>query len=487
METEESKKGISKRTIDSIIGISIMLFFRYLPLNLPGLTPMGMEVVGIFIGALWLWSTVEPLWSSLLSVIMVGFSSYTTMGKMMSQLLGNTTAIQTMFLMLFTASLMYYGITKYIVRACLTVKFANGKPWMVTLLLIGSSYLMAAFVGPFASIYLFMPIMYEVYREVGFTKEDAYVKITLILVMVMSVIGSVVAPYRSATLSLLSTYQNQAGAEYINDGIFFLYTFFLGCVILIVSLLVSKFILKPNVTPLKELDVPKLNKEALPPMTKQQKIIMFAFVSLIFFMLFPSLLQNQIPLMATLSQYSASVPMITVVVLSAIQLEGKPVFEFQKLMAKQFNWGTYFLTVVAIYFGGVLTAEGVGLTDFISISLGPLFESATPFMFTFIVLITSAFLTNISNSTVIGLLLIPVVSTFAVEMEMAAAPLITLLTFTVLSTATMTPGSSPYAAIMFGNTEWLTPKDIYKYAFIFLLVQLGVIIFLGIPLINIIL
>lgn len=60
--------------IHALVGAGIMLFFRYLPISLPEVTPVGMEVLGIFLGTLYLWTFVDPIWGSLLSIGMLGFS-----------------------------------------------------------------------------------------------------------------------------------------------------------------------------------------------------------------------------------------------------------------------------------------------------------------------------------------------------------------------------------------------------------------------------
>ena len=67
---------VSAKTIHAIIGVAIMLLFPRLPIALPHVTPVGMEILGIFIGTLYLWTTVDPIWASLLSIFMVGVSSY---------------------------------------------------------------------------------------------------------------------------------------------------------------------------------------------------------------------------------------------------------------------------------------------------------------------------------------------------------------------------------------------------------------------------
>lgn len=39
--------------IHSAVGVGIMLFFRYLPISLPEVTPVGMEILGVFLGTLY--------------------------------------------------------------------------------------------------------------------------------------------------------------------------------------------------------------------------------------------------------------------------------------------------------------------------------------------------------------------------------------------------------------------------------------------------
>ena len=58
-----SRSKDMKTYIHSIIGIIIMFGFGYLPAPEP-ITPMGMQVLGIFIGLIYLWCLVDLLWPS---------------------------------------------------------------------------------------------------------------------------------------------------------------------------------------------------------------------------------------------------------------------------------------------------------------------------------------------------------------------------------------------------------------------------------------
>ncbi|MBO5429077.1 MAG: citrate transporter, partial [Peptococcaceae bacterium] len=47
--------------------------------------------------------------------------------------------------------------------------------------------------------------------------------------------------------------------------------------------------------------------------------------------------------------------------------------------------------------------------------------------------------------------------------------------------AMLTPGACPYAALVWGNREWLTTKEIYKYSSIIMLIFWVLIFAVGYP------
>lgn len=483
----KGKERKNKEMMHTVIGIGIMILFQFIP-TFSQMTDLGMSILGIFIGTLYLWSTVDPLWSSLLPVLMVGFTSYDTMSNVVSSYLGNATTFQLLFTMIFTSALLYYGITKHIVRFCLSLKAVNGKPWAITFLLMGTNFLTAVFIGPFASIFIFFPIMYDVYEQVGFKKEDLYVKITLIQVVILSLIGSAITPYRGSVLSTLNFFtsliaEDTTGQVKVNDGQYFLYTFALGCIMLVVFTLFSKFVLKTNVEPLRNFSLEDIQKTELAPMNTQQKVLLGSFGVYIFWQLFPAFFEN-IPIMAFLSSNTNAASATVVVVLMLIQIDGKPVIEFQKIMTQKFSWATYFLSATAIFFGTVLTSDVVGLKGTLNVLLEPVFANISVFMFFVLLVIFIAILTNIGNNIVMGMLLIPIAYTYASSNGLSAVPMVMILTFTANAVAALTPAASAYSAIMFGNTEWLNMKDIYKYSTCFVVIELIIILLVGIPLVE---
>ncbi len=55
-----------------------------------------------------------------------------------------------------------------------------------------------------------------------------------------------------------------------------------------------------------------------------------------------------------------------------------------------------------------------------------------------------------------------------------------------LHVALLTPAASPYAAVLFGNRDWLPQKDIFKYGFAIVLMAIVLYTTVGVRLIRII-
>lgn len=484
----EKKKSISTVAIHSAIGIAIMFLFRFLPVSLPQVTPTGMEILGIFIGTLYLWTTVDPIWSSVLCIAAIGLSSYAPMAGVLSTAFGAPVVVQILFMMVFAGALVEEKVTLYVGRWFLTRKVVEGRPWVFTLVVcMGCCVMSFVMASPFVPIFLFWPIMYGVFQQLGITRDDKYAKLIIILVVFGALLGFPVPPYASNGLALLSNYRGiaaNAGSDVvINDAMYFVCTMILALIILTITILFCKFVLKPDVSKLKALKIADLNKNPLPPMSLRQKVLGLSFCVFVLCMLLPGWAPT-LPGMAFLSANSLGLAMIFVAILSAIPLQDGPVMNFNRVMTAQMSWPSYFIIVAAILLGNVLTAENTGISAFLNAVLTPIFSGMSTVTFIIVMMVLLMVLTNLCNSLVIGMIMQPVILNFCMTNGINAAPIVTLSIFFVLSCAMVTPAASPFAAMMFGNKNWLDAKDIYKYASIIVLLELVLVLVIGIPLTN---
>ena len=485
------EKQIKASYVHFIIGFVIMILFRFIPLGvLPNITEIGLQVMGIFIGTVYLWSTIDPTVASIVSICMIALSDFGPAESVLATCFGNPTVVQMLFLMIFMGGLTNRKFTVYIARWIMTRRFMEGRPWVFTFVMMLGAYLMSVFIGVFAPVFLFWPILYGVFEEVGYKKTDTYPKLLVIGIVIAALIGFPVPPYMSNALALLGNYRGLLAnfptlteGILISDATYFLVCFSLGLILIISVVFIMKYIFRPDVEPIKQISIDMLRKNPLPPMSKAQKVYGIFLGIFIFCMLVPSLLPNA-PILGFINQNSLAVPIVLVAILVLIQFEDGSVLRFSAVMGKDFAWPTYFLCTSAILIGGVVTNESTGVTAFLNTILSPIFSQMSGSMFAIVLLISVVVLTNVCNSLVIGMILQPVVLTYCATAGVNPAPLITLLIFTVLLTAACTPAASPLAAMLFGNKEYLTSSDVYKYTSVIVAVELVVILVLGIPLVN---
>ena len=486
---KQKEINVSARTlVHSAIGVAIMILFRFLPLHLPEITEVGMEVLGIFIGTLYLWTTVDPGWASLMSIAMIGFSNYAPMPQLLQQCFGNATLVQIFFLMIMSGALVHYKITAYIGRFFLTRKFSNGRPWVLTFVICAGCFFMAAFVNTFTAIFLFWPVLYGMFDEVGYKQGDALPRIMLTLVVVASLIGFPVAPFAQNGLALLSNFADITGkmmgeAVQVNNAAYMGVAIIMGFCMITGCILFSKFVLRPDTKDLQNFDVSLLNRNPLPPMSLQQKCISYGFVILVLSMLLPSLFPTA-PGMAFLKQNSNGLALFVTAVLGALMVKDETVMDVSEVMKTNFNWPSYFIIAAAILIGSVMTSESTGVSAFLKVILSPIFHGLSPFAFTIFLLLMAVILTNLCNSLVIGMILQPVVVTYCMETGAAAQPIVTLLIIFVLLSAAITPAASPFAAILHSNKEWVPTKYVYMYTIPYVLIELAIVLIIGVPLSN---
>ncbi len=393
------------------------------------------------------------------------------------------------FLMMMSGALVYYKITLYIGRFFLTRKVTNGKPWLLVYVVCIGSYLIAGFINCFTAILLFWPVLYDIFNEVGYKKGDAFPRVVLTLVVVSALIGFPMAPYMQNGLALLSNFAKitenlPEGSIHVNNVSYMAVAITLGFLMMTANLLYSKFVIRPDASKLKDYDVESINKNPLPPMSLQQKVVAGGFVLLVLGMMFPSLLPS-LPGMPFLAANSYGLAILAVAVLGAVRIEGKPALDIPKVVASNLSWGAYFIIVAAILLGGVLTNESTGVTAFLNHVLSPIFQGMSAVVFIVLLLAMAMVLTNVCNSLVIGMILQPVIVAYCTQTGANPRPIVTLLILFVLLSAAITPAASPFAAILHSNKEWVPTKYVYQYTIPYVLMELAITLLVGIPLTSI--
>lgn len=475
--------------IHALVGAGIMLLFRYLPISLPEVTPVGMEVLGIFLGTLYLWTFVDPIWGSLLSIGMLGFSHYSNMNAVLSSAFGSPVTVQVLFMQIMSGGLAYYKISGYIGRFFLTRKFTNGKPWLFLGVLCVGCYFIAGFINAFTPIFVLWPVLYGIFDEVGYKKGDAFPRVAITMIVVASLIGFPMAPFAQNGLALLSNFEKitaemPGGPITVNSASYLVTAIILGMIMILAAVMLCKYVFRPDTSKMKEFDVESLNRNPLPPMSLQQKLYCTGFILVILGLMLPSLFPT-LPVLSILKPAVYGVAMTMVAIMAAIRIKGEPIIDIPKILSTKMSWGAYFIIVAAVLLGSVLTDPSTGVSAFLAFILSPIFEGMSPAIFIVLILGLGAVLTNLCNSLVIGMILQPIIMTYCIQTGANPRPIVTLMIQFVLLSAAVTPAASPFAAILHSNKEWVPTKYVYQYTLPIVLVEMAIMLIVGIPLTNI--
>lgn len=119
-----------------VIGLGFMFLFPMLDPIEP-ITEVGMKVLGAFVGMVYLWSTVNSVWPSLLGLMLVAFSGYAggdagynDLKTVFMNAFGAETALLVMLGMFLFGLLDHVGCTQYICRFFMERKSLEGRPYL---------------------------------------------------------------------------------------------------------------------------------------------------------------------------------------------------------------------------------------------------------------------------------------------------------------------------------------------------------------------
>ncbi len=487
--TQTSAAGQSKKDLlqylASTIGILITFGFGYLP-PLDRITPMGMKVLGIFLGMIFLWSFVSILWPSLLGIVALIISGYAPLPKVLQLSFGDNIPTLILFAMVLFGAIQHVGVTRYISRWFLTRRIINGKPVMFSFIFIYATYVLAALSANILPALLFMwAILYSVLEDVGYKKGDRYTAIMVVGTMFGAISGQAAKPFTGSALMIIGAYEKVANAE-LDYLQYMLFGFLLCSLGIVLYALLIKFVFRPDMSRIKDISIERFLKDKLPPMNATQKIMMTALFGYLILVLLPSILPKSLPGIGLLSKIGPlGVVMLFVIGLSICRVDHRPVLNFKDMAGKYIIWDVYFLVAMAMAVSTAMTQDSTGITDFLSQNLNPLLGGHSYFVFAVILIVFCCTITQFANNGVMGVLFMPVVKIFSEQAGGNFEATATLLIF-ALHVAILTPAASPYAAVLYGNKDWISQKDVVHYGLIIFVMCVVMYALAGIPLLSLI-
>lgn len=385
------------------IGLAFMLGFPLLEPIEP-ITPVGMTILGVFIGMVFLWSASDSIWPSILGLLLVGLSGfvpdlegYMAVKAVFLNAFGNETVVVIILGLVFFAGLEYVGCTKYMARFFLSIKALEGRPYVFLFLFFLASYFIGGLANPMASMLLLWPIAIEICAKFGYKKDEKIFYTMIAGVYFASTLGQPMFPFKGASYIVVSAFEKMSQLH-VNYGAYILYNLIMSILILLCFLVFIKFVVRPDVDGFKKVTVAELTREQLPKMNIQQKMYFVMAFVYIAALIIPNFLPKTIGWVAFLSKLGIiGVTVICLVFLMILRFEGKSMFDFRGIAKKSFSWDIFFLVAAALYVCNAMTADNTGIKPFLLNILQPILGGRSELVFIAILLAFAIITTNFAN------------------------------------------------------------------------------------------
>lgn len=481
------KGANTKYYLNVAIGLALMLLVPMIG-GVGQITDVGMKVLGIFIGMVWLWITADALWPSLLALVLVGLSGYVPdaegyqgITSVLSSSFGNETLLNITFITLLFAAVSELGLTEHIVNFFMKRKALEGKPYLMLFLFMASAYTVGGTTDPIVSIFILWPAVSGMCKKYGYVKSDTTYSIMIISIFLGAILGQPMLAFKGMTAALFATFGAITGLE-VNLAVYLVFNICMALTVMVIYLLMVKFVFRPDFEALKNVKVEDIVKDEK-PMTNSQKLIGILLIMLIAGILLPNIVPETVPGIKMLKSFG--VLGIEAVLMSIAMIarnkEGKMMIDVREISKKGFSWNIFFQCASAIYMANALTADSTGIKTVLIGALKPVIEGLPGFVFVLVVIAAALILTNVFNNMIVGVIMLTVSMPFMGAIAGVNFKALAILTIMSVCVAALLPSGSIYCSYLHSNREYIEFKDIYKVFIPVMIVVALVYVCIGYP------
>lgn len=477
--------------INSFIGIGIMVVFWFLPAADP-ITPLGMKIAGIFLGVIYLWSTIGALWPSILGLFAVGMTGYLDTGfsGVWLNAIGNQNVLLVLFVMILFGGFDEAGNTKYMAKWILTRKAIDGHPFVFMIMFFACAWLLSGLSSPVVSLFLMWPIGLRLMEVMGITREDRVWKFFFMGAFISVALGQPLLPFKGAVLVPLSSLQtmteNMGTPMSIPMVSHILFCTIMSALILLMYLLAIK-LLRVDLSKMRAVE-PAMIEETLPlpPMQFQHKAYFIALIVYLVAMLLPGFMSDN-PVVDFLDLIGTLGTTVGVTLFMLFfRHDGKPLLAWKQVANKQLNWGVFFMVACGVYLAGCLSNKKTGITSWLVQVLSPVLGNQSELAFVAILLTVALIITSFAHNGAMAVVMLPVALSFSQQLGIDPLP-VCMCVIMIVFVAMLTPAASVPASMVWGNKDIYSTKDILSIGFPVCIGALLFYIFIGYPIAKVLL
>lgn len=477
-------KDNKKFIIHYVISIIIYIIFLLIPPAAP-ITELGMNLMGIVVMMIYGLIFIGPVVPSLTAIILASFTGYFGPGIQASIMAigSNFVATLVLTLMMFSGVLTASGLARGMAEKIVYSKLANGRPWVLTLLIMLAALVPSMFLTALPVVFIMFSIVNEIAELVGFKKGDKWPMVMNIMVTFCALIGMTMMPFNVGVAGDFAILLSLDPTQVVPTGMFIISSLTLAAVMVAITFIIIRFVIKPDVTLLKNYT----SRHEVRFTTDQKRGIVMLII-LIVLVILPDCLPAGSAAKAFFSNFGSGGAAVLVVLIACIirNKDGTEFLTFEKIAHEGVFWPMLLMIGALNIICGSLSSDQVGIVAALQQVLEPIVGGMSPFAFFVFFVIVCYVLTNILDGAVVAYIAIPIMYVVSPMVGLTATGMMAVMTHNVQSGLAL-PSASPSAAIMFGLAKddyWYNRKQATKYGCVCALIYLVSMIIVYFPFVK---
>lgn len=474
----KAKKG--KNPVILIVGLLLMFVLgRFLP-TWGSVTRIGVQGICIFIGLVFLAASGYPyLAISTFALLAIQLSGAFTFADMIAASLGGVTIYQLIVIYGLCRALIECGAGDVIARWLISRKFAKGKPFAFTFMLMIASVFAGAFIG-LGGLVFYYSVLESIRKELGYEEDSAWMKFNVFGVYTEAMIGMSMLPFKGLPLLIFSPLKQALGESGIetNDLLFMGIVAILGILVAVVYYFIM-VLFRVDLGRLKDLDITKMEGMDNVKMNKRQSFITIVFAISLIYTILILFIKKGTPFGDAFNGITqAGWFAICLAIMCLVKIDGKPAANAFTVLKEGVDWNVIYAMIGFTQAGAVLTLDDAGIKLWLQDSLSGIFVNFGFPLFLLLVFLISWILTNFLSNTAVGVIMASLAAPFlTVHIQQSGInPTVYAAGFMIsVMFAFATQAACGAAPLLFGNKcisddlKWLYSKGLFAGVIIFLI------------------
>lgn len=449
-----------------------------------GITPMGMNILGVFLGMLYGWTFIGFAWPSMICLVALGFTGYAAPGKVIATAFGHPAVMFTMFVLAFTTYCDKSGINAVMAKWCLSRRVFAGHPWVFTACVLVATLIIGFLVDGVPAAFLIAGILYSVFHDIGMKQGDDYPAYLLAGVYMAGVLSFACKPWAGQNLMGISALADVSGGSAVISNLAVIGIALPVCIAtLLLYTLAVRFFFRPDISRLSHLTPEYLDSiSSQIRVGREQRIAAGALVIFLLLMFLPNVLPAGSAVAAFFGKFNMVVAMVAILgVLSFLRVEGKPVFDFHDC-ASGINWNVIWMLAASIPVSAALSCDGAGLSKVLSDILHSFAAGGNILLFLAGFMIFINVMTQFTHNVTIVLIAVPLIWNLSQSANLNPVGF-SILMFLAAGAAYATPAASTVGALSFANGEWVGVARAFRAGICGCIMAIICMLGLGLPLV----